>query len=159
MPEDTQRKQMTLAKKLDRLFDTIHPGGRGEFTYQEVADGIATQGGPTISPSYIWQLRKGIKDNPRKSHLEALGKFFGVSPSYFFDEEAAERIDAELELLTKMRDARVKNIALRAYDLSPDTLRAIADIIEQARRIEGLPDGEGTGDASAKHDQKQPNEG
>lgn len=130
----------TLAEKLDQLFQKMHPPDRGEYTHKEVADGIRQRGGPTVSATYIWQLRRGLKDNPTKKHLEALADFFGVSPSYFFDEESAMRIHAQLALLAAMRDARVRNIALRAADLSPETLHAIAEIIERTRQIEGLPE-------------------
>jgi hypothetical protein len=65
-----------------------------------------------------------------------------VPPSYFFDEDAARRIDAQLELLAAMRDAAVRQIALRAADLSPESLRSLADLIERWRQLEGLPNGE-----------------
>ena len=131
----------TLAAKLDRLFKVVHPADRGEYSYEEVASALRERGGPTISGTYLWQLRKGIRDNPTKKHLEALADFFGVTPAYFFDDEAAERIDAELELLAAMRDASVRGVALRAAGLSAETLAAIQAIIDRARRLEGLPEG------------------
>src|ERR671939_1124438 len=109
---------MTLAEKLERLFKTVRPRDGGEFTFEEVAEGIRRRGGPTISATYVWQLRKGLRDNPTKKHLEALADFFGVSPAYFFDDEAAARIDAELELLAALREAPVRQVALRASGLS-----------------------------------------
>ena len=134
---------LTLAEKLNHLFETIHPPGRPEFSSEDVAEGIRARGGPTISATYIWQLRKGLRDNPTKKHLEALAEFFGVTPAYFFDEEAAERIEAELELLAALRDAPVRHIALRASGLSSQSLRAIAEMIDRVRELEGLED-EGT---------------
>ena len=139
-PEPARSKN--LADKLDRLFHTIHPRNRGEFSFEEVAEAIRTRGGPTISATYLWQLRKGLRDNPTKHHLEALANFFGVTPSYFFDESAVERIDAELDLLSALRDAPVRHIALRAFGLSTESLRAIADIVENVRKLEGLPEPE-----------------
>ena len=130
----------TLAEKLDRLFKTVRPAGRGEYTYEEVATALAERGDPGISRSYVWQLRKGTRDNPTKKHLEALASFFGVPPTYFFDDEAATRIDAELDLLAAMRDDTVRRIALRAADLSPLGLRALSDMVERVRQLEGLPD-------------------
>src|SRR5690242_20470798 len=119
----------TLAQKIDHLFQTIHPIDQGEYSYAEVASAINERGGPTISAAYIWQLRKGQRDNPTKKHLEALAQFFGVSPIYFFDDEAASRIDAELELLVALRDSSVRRIALRAMGLSPEFLSSVADMI------------------------------
>jgi transcriptional regulator with XRE-family HTH domain len=133
----------SLADKIDHLFKTVHPAGRGEYTYKEVADSLRAGGDPAISASYVWQLRKGIKDNPTKKHLEALSAFFGVPPAYFFDDTVTARIDAQLALLAAMRDAGVEHVALRAAGLSADSLGAITGIIEHARRLEGLPDGPG----------------
>jgi transcriptional regulator with XRE-family HTH domain len=128
----------SLAEKVDHLFKTVR-SDKGEYTHEEVASALREAGGPTISATYVWQLRKGIRDNPTKHHLEALAKFFGVAPSYFFDEEAAQQIDAELELLMAMRRGSVRSVALRAAGLSDGSLEAIRAIIEQARQIEGLP--------------------
>src|SRR5690349_178372 len=93
----------TLAEKLDRLFRIVRPKARDEYTYEEVASAIRERG-VMISHTYIWQLRKGARDNPTLRHLEALAEFFGVSPSYFFDEAASRRIDEQLELLVAFQD-------------------------------------------------------
>lgn len=132
----------TLAEKIDHLFRTIHRRGRGEISYAEVAEGIRDRGGPTISASYLWELRTGRADNPTKKHLEALADFFGVRPSYFFDEEAATRIEQQLDLLAALRDSGVRTIALRARGLSPEGLAAIRGVIEHVRQVEGLAAGE-----------------
>ncbi len=128
----------TLADKLDRLFRTIHPAGRGEFTPDEVAAAIRERGGPTISGTYIYMLRKGQRDNPTKKHLEALATFFGVPPTYFFDEATAARVAAELDLLVALRDAPVREIALRATGLSPRSLATLREVVERVRELEGL---------------------
>ncbi|MEV0622676.1 helix-turn-helix domain-containing protein [Nonomuraea sp. NPDC050404] len=130
----------TLATKLDHLFHTVRPRDGGEYSHEEVAAALRDSGGPTISATYIWQLRKGLRDNPTKRHLEALAGFFGVPPAYFFDQAAAERIDAELELLNALRDTSVRQIALRASGLSPKSLNAITEMVERVRELEGLPD-------------------
>jgi transcriptional regulator with XRE-family HTH domain len=132
----------SLSQKLDKLFRTVHPSDRGEYTFEEVAEAIRARGGPTISATYIWQLRKGLRDNPTKKHLEALAEFFKVAPSYFFDDEAAARIDAELALLAALRDGSVRHLALRAFGLSADSLATIARMVERVRELEGLPDSE-----------------
>lgn len=140
MADDEQAGRRTLANKLDHLFRTIHPADRGEFSFEEVAEAIRARGGPTISATYLWQLRRGLRDNPTKKHLEALAGFFGVSPAYFFDEAAAERIEEELGMLAALRDASVRQMALRATGLSLESLGAITEMIERVRELEGLPD-------------------
>lgn len=139
MTEELFPKRLTLAEKIDRLFKRGHPGGRGEYTYEEVAEGIKRMGLPTISASYLQELRTGKVDNPRIHHLESIAEFFGFTPRYFFDDQAFDEIDARLELFAAMRDNRVRQLALRLADLSPKSLRAMAQMIERARELEGLP--------------------
>ncbi|XVS67675.1 helix-turn-helix domain-containing protein [Actinosynnema sp. CA-299493] len=129
----------SLAAKVDHLFRSVRPRDGGEYTFEEVAAAIRAKQGPTISATYLWQLRKGIRDNPTKRHLEALAGFFGVPPAYFFDDAQTERIDAELTLLTALRDAPVRQIALRANGLSAKSLEAIAEMVDRVRELEGLP--------------------
>ncbi len=138
MSDGEPTRGRTLAEKLDFLFRTVHPRGRGEYTYEEVAQALRKRGGPTISATYVWQLRKGLRTNPTVRHIEALSEFFGVPPAYFFNEEVAARVDAELELLVAMRDSGVRELALRAFGLSSGSLAAIRTMIEQVRILEGL---------------------
>ncbi len=135
-----------LAAKLDHLFSVVRPADSDEYTFDEVAEAIKAQGGPTISSTYLWQLRKGLRDNPTKRHLEALATFFGVPAAYFFDDTEAERINAELALLSALRDAPVLQIALRARGLSTKSLETISDLVERVRELEGLPDTTDTAD-------------
>jgi transcriptional regulator with XRE-family HTH domain len=130
----------SLAEKLERLFQTVHPAGRPPFSNAEVAAALQREGGPTVSATYLWQLRRGLRANPTKAHLEALARYFGVSPSYFFDESSSADIDGQLALLAVMRDARVRAIALRSSGLSEESLQAIQGMVEHARRLEKLPE-------------------
>ena len=125
-----ERSVPTLAEKLEALFVAVHPRGR-EYTHEEVARGAEALGGPTISATYVWQLRRGMRDNPTKHHLEALAAFFGVPPAYFFDDEASDKIAAELELLAALREEDVRNVALRAASLTPEARAALTQLIEQ----------------------------
>lgn len=126
----------TLADKLDHLFRAVHPG-RHEYSYEEVASAIRATG-VTISHTYVWQLRKGVRDNPTIRHLEALAEFFGVPVSYFVSDTDAAKVDSELAMLTAMRDASVRNVALRAAGLSAESLGTITEVIERVRQLEGL---------------------
>lgn len=138
MADAEHQQGSTLAQKLDRLFRTIHAREEAERSVEEVVEGIRARGGPTISAAYLYQLRNGQRDNPTKHHLEALAEYFGIPPSYFFDEAAAERIDAELDLLAALRDSSVRHIALRSFGLSTESLRAITEMVERVRQLEGL---------------------
>jgi transcriptional regulator with XRE-family HTH domain len=137
-PDSPAAGGTSLAKRLDHLFRTVRRADGAEYTHEEVATAIRERG-ITISHTYVWQLRTGIRDNPTKRHLEALAEFFGVPASYFLDEDV-EHINAQLELLTALRDGGVRSVALRAMGLSSRSLDAIRGMIEHARQIEGLPE-------------------
>lgn len=123
-------QQGALAQKIDRLFDVVRREDGEQYTHEEVAGACREASGETFSAAYLWQLRTGRRDNPTKRHLEALANFFQVPLAYFFDEKIGAEIDSELELLGALRNAGVKNLALRALDLSPLGLATITDMIE-----------------------------
>lgn len=128
---------LTLAEKINRLFATVHPPDRGPYSNAEVEQALRARGGATISANYLYLLRTGRKDNPTKRNLEALASFFGVDPAYFFDAEVGKATYADLELLAALRDnADVRQLALRAFDLSPEMRRWLV------RTIEDMPSGE-----------------
>jgi transcriptional regulator with XRE-family HTH domain len=121
---DSQRPPRTLAEKINRLFETIHPPDRGPWSNQEVerwlADRAVVDGdGMTISANYLLLLRNGRRDNPTMRNVQAMAKFFRVDPGYFLrDDDESEQIYADLQLLGAIRDNElVKSIALRAFDL------------------------------------------
>ncbi|OEJ30892.1 helix-turn-helix domain-containing protein [Streptomyces subrutilus] len=134
-PDD--KPTSSLADKLNHLFTTTAPAGRGPYTGEEAARAITASGIP-ISGSYIWLLRKGRRDNPTMRHVEGLAKFFGVPPAYFFDDEVTATVDSELALLAAMRDTKVQRVALRTAGLSERSMRSINELIERVRELEGL---------------------
>ncbi|WP_344309630.1 XRE family transcriptional regulator [Fodinicola feengrottensis] len=126
----------TISAKLEHLFHTVRKSNQREYSNDEVSAAIARDQDETISSSYIWYLRSGQRDNPTLRHLTALARFFGVPAAYFFDDEATERVEAELALLTAMKDAGVRDVALRAAGLSPASLRTIYDVIARVSELE-----------------------
>ncbi|MEV6986477.1 helix-turn-helix domain-containing protein [Sphaerisporangium sp. NPDC051017] len=137
----TPSKPGPLADRLEHLFQTVYPKGGKPYTNVEVAESInAAAGEKVISQAYVWQLRKGIKDNPTKRHLAALAAFFGVSVLYFFEDETEDGATAPATKADlALRDEAVKEVALRAAGLSDETLKTIQDMIDRARTLEGLP--------------------
>jgi transcriptional regulator with XRE-family HTH domain len=135
MTENPQQADL-IASRLDHLFRTVHPKGRGPYTPAEVAAAINEAAGENvISAVYVWQLRTGRRANPTYRHLIALARFFGVSPTYFFpdSETAPDAIPAEVALA--LRDDRVRDIVLRTAGLSDRSLKAISELIESARAL------------------------
>lgn len=131
-----EQRPRTLAEKLERLFQTIRPHGEAEYGHSAVAEAIRTQQGIAISHTYIWQLRTGRRDNPTIQHLGALAKFFGVPVSYFLDDEEAERIEDDLELLVAIKESGVSEIALRAAGLSSRSRDTVGDMVKQIWQLE-----------------------
>ena len=144
MAEKADQPETLLARRLDHLFRTVHPKDRGPYTHAEVADAVNKAAGDgVISGTYVWQLRTGRRDNPTRKHLSALAAFFGVSPMYFFDDAEAGRDAVQAELITALKDGSVREMTLRAAGLSDRSLKAIRDMIESARAVEGIPEPEG----------------
>jgi transcriptional regulator with XRE-family HTH domain len=133
----------SLAARLDRRFSLTTDSVGREHSYRAVAAAIEAAGGPTVSASYLHQLRTGQKDNPTKHHLEALASYFGVPPAYFFDDGLAAEVDAQLELLRTLQDSGVMSVAVRARGLSEESLKVLSDLIDRTRRLEGLDDSGG----------------
>jgi transcriptional regulator with XRE-family HTH domain len=126
--------------RLDHLFQTVRDANGREYTYRQVATAIERLVGYKTSASTLQELRAGVRSNPSMKHLHGLCAFFGVPIAYFFDEELAARVDAQLELAASLRDALVRDLAHQAEGLSAPTLEAITQIVQHARQIEGLPD-------------------
>lgn len=131
----------SLADKIDRLFRVVRPAGTDrEYTYREVADGVADRGAPPISDNYLYMLRSGRRDNPGKKLLEALAGFFGTSVTYFYDEPGTDELDDELRLVAALRNSSIRELALRSVNLSTGNLRHLLGIVEQVREMERLPE-------------------
>ncbi|MFF8918960.1 transcriptional regulator [Streptomyces sp. NPDC015032] len=137
--------QPSLAERLNRLFDRKNPATGNRYTNAEVSRAIADAAGEwdgiTVAASTIASIRSGAKPNPTKNTIEALARHFKVKPEYFFpdfDAEEVEKVPAAFELIEAVRDSEVRGIALRAHGLSADSLRMIASVVTQARRLEGL---------------------
>lgn len=137
-----EKKVTFLTQRLDFLFENVHPKGRGPYSYQEVADGILAEAGPDpdgkppISPSYIWNLRAGQKENPTRRHIALLAAFFGVSPLYFFEDEYDLGIE-QMEIDRILRDPKVLALTRAAAGLSDtslDTVTALATSLHLVER-------------------------
>jgi transcriptional regulator with XRE-family HTH domain len=128
-----------LADRLNELFSMSRPRGR-PWTNDEVATEIK-KSAPEIkvSGAYLSALRSGKRRQPSRDLLVALARFFGVSPAYFFDSGQADRVNQQLAALDELRQAGVRSVALRAVGLPPEILDAVTAILDQMRRLQGLP--------------------
>ncbi|MGH3797690.1 MAG: XRE family transcriptional regulator [Pseudonocardiaceae bacterium] len=114
------RPRYSLADKINQLFASIHPPGRGPYSDREVVEWLADHeaDGPTISRNYLHMMRTGERDNPTVDHLRAIARFFGVNPSFLLDDEP--EMYRDLELLAALKEQDVRTVALRAHQLAPE---------------------------------------
>ncbi len=127
----------TFAARLNRLFDTVYPPGRGPHTSAEVIAALKAEG-ITMSAPYLSQLRSGNRTNPSAATMTALANFFRIKPAYFTDDDYYEKLDKELSWLCTMRDEGVRRIAVRAVGLSPPAQQDMVERVEELRRAEQL---------------------
>lgn len=127
----------TFSARLNRLFDTVYPPGRGPHTSAEVIAALKAEG-ITMSAPYLSQLRSGNRTNPSSATMAALANFFRIRPAYFTDDEYYEKLDKELSWLLVVRDEGVRRIALRVSGLSQEAQEDILHHADELRRKEHL---------------------
>ena len=153
MPVPPSSPMARFQARLDHLFLAVRGPDGSEYSYRQVAAGIERLVGYRTSSSYLQELRAGLRTSPTMKYLHGLCAFFGVPVAYFFDEDLAARVDAQLELAASLRDPAVRKLAIHAAGLSPDALDAITQIVDHARRIEGL---DGVGNAACASNGPRP---
>jgi ESX-1-secreted protein regulator len=124
--------ESTFADRLNHLVARVHPAHRGPYSDDEIASAVG------VSAQAVRYWRQGRRVDPKMGNLQRLAGLFGVPVAYFFDDDVAERLDAELTLLTALREQGVRQIALRAAGLSAQGQQAIVEIVRQVRQLEGL---------------------
>lgn len=128
----------SLARKLDDLVRTVHEPGRGPYSTREIAEAINQRHGEqVISHSTVANLLSGKQTNPTKAVLELLAEFFRVPIAYFFDDVMTARLAAELELVAALRDAGVRDLALRVAGLDDDARQALRTMIDALQKMQG----------------------
>ena len=127
----------TVAEKLNRLFEVLHPAGSRPMNNRELASRVKEQGG-SISPTYISQLRSGARGNPTLEHLVGIASAFGVPAGYFTDPEVAQRVDTELDRLVELQQAKPElveiaemqaNVNMRTANLDESDQAAVAEMV------------------------------
>ncbi len=127
----------TVAEKLTRLFEVLHPPGGKELSTRELARRVKALGG-SVSSTYVSDLRNGKKTNPSLDQIKWISEAFGISAGYFTDDEVAERIDAELNRLeAHQQNAQLAelaehtvSVAERTADLDESDKAALAKMVE-----------------------------
>ncbi len=129
----------SFADKLNRLLRTLATENNKPMSANRFVEDFTAKTGMALSKGYLSELRNGVVTAPRIDLVLALSDYFGIKPGYFLDQTDDERNASQLDLIRVMRENEVGHIALRAEGLSPAALKSIAQMIDAAREIEGLP--------------------
>lgn len=140
--EPAESPQARLARKLHILLDLHESQGHEPLSYLEIGEKMADLGTP-LSRSRWAYMRSGDSSLAMdQALLENLASFFGVDRRYLLDDSAEipDLVEAQLNLLKTMREARVRNFAARQLqDLSPETLARLRDVIDKHVRNDDEP--------------------
>jgi len=127
----------TFAARLNRLFDTVHPPGRGPHASCELIRALEAVG-VSLSANYLSNLRSGVRTNPSTATMAAIAGFFRVQPDFFTDDEYYAKLDSELSWLANARDEGLRRIAIRTMGLSEQSQIDLARAADDLRRRENL---------------------
>jgi transcriptional regulator with XRE-family HTH domain len=126
-----QDEERSFAHRLAHLIGTVHPPDRKPYSYREIAQGVAELTGVTMSATHVQQLAVGARRDPKRSHIQALARFFGVPVTYFFDDEVAERVDGQVADVVAWRDTEARDLAQRAMRLSARDRETVTALMDQ----------------------------
>lgn len=112
----------SFAARLNRLFSTIYPPGRGPYTGQELVRASNTRG-LGLSAPYLSQLRTGERKRPSEQTINLIAEFFGIRGEYFTDPEGSygQWLDSELRWLDLARNPDVQQLTTMLTELDADT--------------------------------------
>jgi ESX-1-secreted protein regulator len=131
----------SFAGRLNAIFETMHPRDRGPWENSEVAAAIKAKGtGVTCSPTYLWHLRNGTRDNPTLKHLHALAEFFHVPiVALVGTPEEAAAVHAQMDLVRFVREYPwLEELVTLLLSLNPDGQQAVVGLIRDLATIPGL---------------------
>ena len=137
-PDRAAKSPRTFADKLNKLMEVLAIADGKPMTANGFLADFKAKTGVAISKGYLSELRNGVVTAPRVDLVQALAQYFGVRASYFLDSEEDEINAARLELLDSLKVGGAMNLGLRATGLSAQTIQSIAQIIDTARKLEGL---------------------
>lgn len=144
MPSSATDTAQLFGRRLQRLVDVVYPEGRQRYTDAEIAAHVG------VTAQYISKLRSG-KSVPSVEKAQSLADFFAVEHVDYFlkgDDDPVvlaveRRLDAQGEPRTDdqlwdelRKDHGVKEIAMRAGQLSPEARAAVLGIVNQLFRSE-----------------------
>lgn len=118
-----QNIDKSFAGKLNRLFEEKMKPNGAHYSKKEVLESI-----PVLTRVYLWRLQTGKVARPNYEIVKALADFFGIHPSYFFEE-------ADIEEGNIKGDQREElQVMLRSFGLDRDEQKAVLLMIESLKK-------------------------
>ena len=117
-----------LVHRVNQLFETHRPAGRGPWSNAEIAARAAMHG-YSISAAAIQQIRSGRRPNPTVRLLRGLAAAFDVPVTYFFESNDVDTSDQV-----------VQEIRARSGGLSGRAAHLIADLVQELQNRSDDPD-------------------
>jgi transcriptional regulator with XRE-family HTH domain len=128
---------LLLGQRLNALFEREALAGRPR-TNNAIAQELRERNpGLRVSGGYLSALRNGGRAHPSIELLKALSAYFEVPIDHLAAPSTDEQAALAAELV--MREEGIRALALRAQGLGEASLASIAAIIDNARKLEGLP--------------------
>jgi len=127
----TNDAALTLAAKINRLFDVYRSRDESEQPVDAVAESVSAILGREVSGAQIGALRIESTAQPDPAILHGLVSHFGIPGEYLTTSgPRAEHVDKQLRLLAAARDAGVKRLALRG-GAATDAADEVLDVIKR----------------------------
>jgi transcriptional regulator with XRE-family HTH domain len=131
---DAEGRDTSFAERLDALFRAVpNPETGKQYSVRQVATACG------ISHTHLNKLRSGLANDPRRSEMETLARFFGVPVSYFTDAgDTSDSGSSQGRLAAALGHVEVEKVALRMIErqLSPAGIAAVVAIIDEVARLE-----------------------
>ena len=122
---------LTLAAKVNRLFDVYRSRDESEQPVEAVAESVSGILGRPVSGAQIGALRIESTAQPDPAILHGLVSHFGIPSEYLTTSgPRAQHVDKQLRLLAAARDAGVKRLALRG-GAATDAADEVLDVIKR----------------------------
>ena len=143
------RRNTLILQRMRYLFENYTSPETGEpLTGKEISQ-RAAELGYNLSTSYVLSLRNGSRTHPSLESLEALAAVFGLEINYFFTGDEPSKTPnlsaTDTALAAAMRNGSVRDIALSAAKMTPETQRTLARIARELSSLDitkhgGTPD-------------------
>ncbi len=128
-----------FAVRLNKLFDSMPAPGARPHTNSAIAAQLTAWGHP-ISKPYISQLREGTRLDPSRETIAALARYFRVRPGYLTAGDHLSPLGPDHDLLIRLQSDRLRDLCLRAYDLSEESQNLLTAMADRLRLSERLPE-------------------